>query len=133
MAITTCILVAVAFFALLVACVYGNTCDACDECPFSNVEILHDLIDARINATVATRVEELTAALEVRVESDYNAVNADVGVLNTTVDERMTTVSDTIGVLDTSITKILSSQEGPGKSACRACMHAWCWILPKSS
>lgn len=125
-------LIAAVIFAIFVtsAHVHGNTCDACDECSLSNIEILHDLIDARINATAAAaRVEELaTASAEERfnatVDDRISAVNATINALNTTVDERITTVSNMVDAYNTSLAKLLS-QSGPGKFAEHACCISW--------
>ena len=78
MAATTMIL-----FAVFIAIVHGDsTCKIAPcKCSFSNVEILSKYIDERINATVAARVAELTAATEDR--------------FNTTIDERIATAINT--------------------------------------
>ena len=123
--------VAVVFLAVFAmsASVQGNTCDACDECPLSNVEILHHLIDARINATTAARVKQFTAAEEyfnATVNDRINAVNTTISALNARVDESLATVRDMVEAHDTSLTRFLS-QQGPGKFA----EHARCivWIV----
>ena len=123
--------VAVVIFAVFVASVHGNTCDACDECSLSNVEILHDLIDARISDTAATQAEEFTAALGEQftaiVDDRISTVSTTLSALNATVNERLTTVTTTLGEHDASIAKLLS-QQGPGKLRC---MQASCtaWVL----
>ena len=78
MAATTMIL-----FAVFIAIVYGDsTCKIAPcKCSFSNVEILSKYIDERINATVASRVAELTATAEDR--------------FNATIDERIATAKNT--------------------------------------
>ena len=78
MAATTMIL-----FAVFIAIVHGDsTCKIAPcKCSFSNVEILSKYIDERINATVASRVAELTAATEDR--------------FNATIDERIATAINT--------------------------------------
>ena len=71
--------------------IHGNSCDACDECSLSNIEILHDLVDARINATAAAaRVEELATTT---AEERFNA----------TVDDRISEVNVTINALNWTI------------------------------
>ena len=57
--------------------VRGSTCDTC-ECPLSNVEIINDIINARINATITSWVEEFTASFEER--------------MNATLDEEIETI-----------------------------------------
>ena len=88
MAATTMIL-----FAVFIAIVYGDsTCKIAPcKCSFSNVEILSKYIDERINATVASRVAELTAATEDR--------------FNATIDERFITTISTESATWTPVVK----------------------------
>ena len=53
----------VTFLAVFITC--SNASDN-DQCSLSNVEVLSDLIDARINATVAARLEEFIAKVRNR-------------------------------------------------------------------
>ena len=71
------------FFAVFIGIVHGDsTCKIAPcKCSFSNIEILNKYIDERINATVASRVAELTAATEDR--------------FNATIDERIATAINT--------------------------------------
>ena len=71
------------FFAVFIGIVHGDsTCKIAPcKCSFSNIEILSKYIDERINATVASRVAELTAATEDR--------------FNATIDERIATAINT--------------------------------------
>ena len=95
------------------------------KCTLSNIEVLNQFIDERINATVAAIVAEVTATLEESIAASVNAmfdvlnatvddriatVNTTVSALNATVDERITTVSITVtvGAHGVSIAKLLS-------------------------
>ena len=51
----------VTFLAVFITC---SNASNHDQCSLSNVEVLSDLIDARINATVAARLEEFIASEE---------------------------------------------------------------------
>ena len=62
----------------------STTCDTC-KCPLSNVEIINSIINARINATVMSRMEEFTVSFEER--------------MNTTLDEEMSTINATLSIL----------------------------------
>ena len=100
------ITIAVTFFAVFIANVHaGDTCDAC-ECTLSNIEILSQLIDERINATVSERVTTFTATIEERV--------------NATIDERLATVNTTLSYLNATSAKFLTQ---PGEVCNTLCMY----------
>ena len=87
------ILVVVTFFA-----VYSHVCGA-SECLLSNVEILSDFIDERINATIAAKLEELIATEEFNVAVEGKVVamiNNSINALYATVDEVKKTVNATL-------------------------------------
>ena len=90
--ITTVTIIAVPFFAVFIAVVHGEgTCEIVPcKCSFSNIEALSKYIDERINATVASRMAELTAITEDRI--------------NTTVDDRIATA------INTTVNAICSSE-----------------------
>lgn len=119
----------------------ANVPSYASECSLSNIEILRQFIDKRINATVSTMVAEFTTTLEKSIAESINAtlnalsdkiaavnmtvsvlnatvdekiaaVNTTVSVLNATIDERITTVETTVGTHDVSISKLLGQ---PGK------------------
>ena len=117
--------------------IIANVPSYASECSLSNIEILKQFIDKRINATVSTMVAEFTTTLEKSINATLNAlgdkiaavnmtvsvlnatvdeeiaaVNMTVSVLNATVDERITTVGTTVGTHDVSISKLLGQ---PGK------------------
>ncbi len=107
----------VAFFSvLIVASIPGYA----SECTISNVEILSDLIDKRINATVTARVAELTAAIaKDRLNATVNetiaeTVSTAVSKLNlsATVDERTGKVNTTVSALSVTLPKVINH---PGK------------------
>ena len=94
-----------------------------DECILSNIEVLSQLIDERINVTFSTLVAEFTTTLERSIATTVNTilntlsdtvdtkiatVNSTVSALSATVDERMTAISATADVHDVSISKLLS-------------------------
>ena len=121
--------------------IIANVPSYASECSLSNIEILRQFIDKRINATVSTLVEEFTTTFEKSIAESINAtlntlsdkiaavnmtvsvlnatvdekiaaVNTTVRVLNATVDERITTVGTTVDIHDVSISKLLGQ---PGK------------------
>lgn len=81
-----------------VLAVFSHACSA-SECLLSNVEILNDLIDERINATIAAKLEELIATEEFNVAVEGKVVamiNNSINALYATVDEVKTTVNTTL-------------------------------------
>ena len=77
--------VVMTFFA-----VFFITCSASSRCSLSNVESLSDLINARINATVASKLKEFTATQEFDTaieEKVVATVATTVNPLNDTVNE----------------------------------------------
>ena len=106
--------VAVVFIAVFIAGVRGNTCES--DASLSSVEILSDLVDARINAIFAAKVAESTAAVEQRfnatVDERISTVSATLSALNATLDERITTISTTVDAQNVTISELLSQ---PGK------------------
>ena len=117
--------------------IIANVPSYASECSLSNIEILRQFIDDRINATVSTMVAEFTTTLEESINATLNAlgdkiaavnmtvsvlnatvdeeiaaVNTTVRVLNATVDERITTVGTTVGTHNVSISRLLGQ---PGK------------------
>ena len=59
------------------------------ECILSNIEVLSQFIDERINATVSTLVAKFTATLEKSIAA---SVNATLNTLSATVDNKIATV-----------------------------------------
>ena len=104
--------IAVVFVAVFSTSVHGNTCesDVC-ECSLNSVEILSDLIDARINAIIAARVAEFTATTEeefnAAIDERILAVNATIRILNATLDERIKSISTVVGAHNATISKLL--------------------------
>ena len=103
--------VAVIFFAVFITSVHCNTCDACTQCPISNVEILRNLIDARINAIATARIEEFNATVEerlnARVDDRISAINTTLSALNVTVDEKMRTAGIMVDAHDITVFYLL--------------------------
>ena len=98
--------------AVFATSVQGNTCESDDcECSLSSVEILSDLIDGRINAIIAARAAELTAATEeefnAAIDERISAVNATIRILNATLDERIKSISTVVGAHNATISKLL--------------------------
>ena len=121
------------FFAVSIAIVYGdNSCNITPcKCSFSNIEVISNYIEEKINATVSTIVAEVTStmsgALNVMVKEKVDSLRAEISgtvsalnatvddrirTVNTSVGERITTVNATVGALDVSVAKLLSQ---PGK------------------
>ena len=101
--------VVVTFFA-----VFFITCSASSRCSLSNVESLSDLIDARINATVAAKLKEFTATPEFDTaieEKVVATVTTTVNPLNDTVNEGKKSVNSTLSVINETIAK-LSNRPG---------------------
>lgn len=94
--------------------VHGNTCesDVC-ECSLNSVEILSDLIDARINATVVAMVAEFIAVINATVDERISTVNATLFALDATLGERINkrNLSRAVNAQNITISKLLS----PGK------------------
>ena len=94
------------FFAVSIAIVYGdNSCNIVPcKCSFSNIEVISNYIEEKINATVSTIVAEVTStmsgALNVMVNEKVDSLRAEisgtVSTLSATVDDRMRTVSQHI-------------------------------------
>ena len=90
------------------------------ECILSNIEVLSQFIDERINATVSTLVAKFTATLEKSIAASVNAtlntlsatvdnkIATTVNALSATVDERIAAISATVGAHDVSLSKLLS-------------------------
>ena len=101
--------VVVTFFA-----VFFITCSASSRCSLSNVESLSDLINARINATVASKLKEFTATQEFDTaieEKVVATVTTTVNPLNDTVNEGEKSVNSTLSVINETIAK-LSNRPG---------------------
>lgn len=89
----------VSFFAVFIANVHGNTsCDTC-ECPLSNVGLINDLINARLNPAVTAKVEETIATIEeimnATLDQDISTINAAISAFDATADERIAMTSVT--------------------------------------
>lgn len=111
---TMTIPIAVVFVAVFSTSVHGNTCksDVC-ECSLNSVEILSDLIDARINATVVAMVAEFIAVINATVDERISTVNATLFALDATLGERINkrNLSRAVNAQNITISKLLS----PGK------------------
>ena len=98
----------------------STTCDTC-KCPLSNVEIINNIINARINATVMSRMEEFTVSFEERMnatlDEEMSTINATLSTVDAAADERISAVSATLDAINVKIvhtTDRLLSQ--PGKT-----------------
>ncbi len=116
--------VAVTFFAVFIKFASVSEAGKASECTLSNVEVLSQLIDARINATVAARVAEFTATLEERFDAAVDeqiatTLNTTISALNASTEERIETVSTTVSTLNVTITGHIGQ---PGE-VCSAYIH----------
>ena len=116
--------VAVTFFAVFIRFASVSEAGKASECTLSNVEVLSQLIDARINATVAARVAEFTATLEERFDAAVDeqiatTLNTTISALNASTEERIETVSTTVSTLNVTITGHIGQ---PGE-VCSAYIH----------
>ena len=110
-------ILAVTLFAAFI--VNANVCCYASECTLSNIEILSQFIDERINATVSTLVAEFTATLEESIAASVNAtlnafsatVDDKISIAESdaaTIDERIATVGAKVGAHGASISNLLS-------------------------
>ena len=110
-------ILAVTLFAAFI--VNANVCCYASECTLSNIEILSQFIDERINATVSTLVAEFTATIEESIAASVNAtlnafsatVDDKISIAESdaaTIDERIATVGAKVGAHGTSISNLLS-------------------------
>ena len=108
---------AVTFFAVFI--VIANVHCYASECTLSNIDVLSQFINERINATVSTLVAEFTATIEESIAASVNAtLNAFSATVDdkisriepdsATIDERITTVGATVGAHGASISNLLS-------------------------
>ena len=100
--------------------VRGSTCDTC-ECPLSNVEIINDIINARINAMITSRVEEFTASFEERMnvtlDEEIETINATLSAVDVTADERIMSTSAAVDAVNVKIVHATDKHlSQPGKT-----------------
>ncbi len=99
--------VTVIIFAVFITSVQGNTCDDC-ECSLSDVEVLSDLIDARINAQVAKITAILEEKFNARVDERISTVNTTLGTVSAAVDERIRRIDGMVDAHNVTIAKLFS-------------------------
>ena len=105
----TIIPVAVTYFAVFIKFTSVSVAGEANECTLSSIEVLSQFIDERINATVAARVAEFTAALEESFDTIVDErTAATVNVLNTSIEEQIKAANSTVGALNAAITRHIS-------------------------
>ena len=119
-AMATIIPVAATFFTVFITVSVSG--DA-SECAHSNIEILSQFIDARINATVNARAT--AALLEEKFDTAFDEIDIELreriaAIVNTTVvnaltasiDERIRAVNTTVSALNAKTARFIISQPG---------------------
>ena len=97
----------------------------------TNVEIMNDIINARINATITSRVEEFTASFEERMnatlDEEIETINATLSAIDAKADKRIVSTSAAVDAVNVKIVHATDKHlrhDQPGKTYINLQSHA---------